>query len=649
MSARSPHHVASNSPVALLTIALLVVAAVFAAGLRGGFLFDDFPNLVDNPALRALTWSTLGAQWQEVLFSSRASELARPFAMASFMLDRLMFDWQPLGWKLHSLLWHLLNTALVALLARRWLGVALPGKDHAPTAVLLALAWATLPLQVSSVLYVVQRMELMAATAVLLALLAYHRGREGLKRGDTQGWRWLFGAGAIAMLGMGAKESAALFFAYLLVAEATLYRFVTAQPRDARWLRVLAGAGALGALMLVVVLAPHYFGAEAYAVRDYGAVERLLSQPAALWQYVEWILLPRESTMVFYYDDWPVAQGLSQPLGPALALLGGLVAVALLLALRRRQPGLAAGVLFFLAGHLITSSYLPLEPVFEHRNYLPAFGLLFAAATLALQAPPAWARALPWALGIWLLLSAGQALLRAGYWGSHVRLAELHAERAPNSPRACYDRALLYTVASGFDPANPAFAAADRELARCATLPGGSLLPAQAGVILHSRGGTGQAGPWWQKLEAGVRDPMFPASASALTTLARCRLEQRCPLDDAALKRVATRTATLRSAPSEVHRAMGDLYWRVFGDLDAAEAAYRRGINIEGTSGYAARFALAALLVDQCRAPEASDSIDTLAFMGLPPADHQSLILLQEKLSACTPQDHQLKHHAQAT
>jgi NADPH:quinone reductase-like Zn-dependent oxidoreductase len=87
-------------------------------------------------------------------------------------------------------------------------------------AVLLALAWATLPLQVSSVLYVVQRMELMAATAVLLGLLAYHRGRAGLNAGDARGWAWLVGAGGIALVGVGAKESAALFFAYVLVAEA---------------------------------------------------------------------------------------------------------------------------------------------------------------------------------------------------------------------------------------------------------------------------------------------------------------------------------------------------------------------------------------------------------------------------------------------
>ncbi len=600
-----PHYLS----IASAAMALVVVAAVFAPGLGGGFLFDDFPNLVDNPSLRALTWATLGAQGQEVLFSSRASELARPLAMASFMLDRLLFDWHPLGWKLHSLLWHLLNTVLVALLARRWLALALPGRDHGTAAMLLALAWATLPLQVSSVLYVVQRMELMAATAVVLALLAYHRGREGLSTGDGRGWAWLVGSGAIALVGVGAKESAALFFAYVLVAETTLYRFVTTNPRDARALRLLAVTGALGALAVAVALAPPYFREGAYAVRDFGAAERLLGQPAALWQYVAWILLPRESTMVFYYDDWPLPKGLADPVSTAAALGAWALAVVVALALRRRQPGLSAGVLFFLAGHLITSSYLPLEPVFEHRNYLPAFGLLFAATVLVCQAPPTAARALPWALGAWLLLSAGQALLRAGHWGSTVRLTELHAERAPGSPRACYDRALLYTVASGFDPAHPAFAAADRELARCAGLPRGSLLPAQAGVILHSRGGTGEATRWWQMLEAGVRDPLFPASATALTTLARCRLEQTCPLDDADLQRVAARTANLTSAPSEVHRAMGDLYWRVFGDLDAAEAAYRRAFDVAAMDDAAPSMALAGLLTSRC-SPEATRWMD---------------------------------------
>jgi hypothetical protein len=623
-----------NRPASVAAFFFGLAAALFWPGLYGGFLFDDFPNLVDNPSLRALEGSTLAEQWRQVLFSSQASDLARPWAMASFVVDRLVFGWAPFGWKLHSLLWHLLNAVLVALLARRWLSLALPGRDLTSAAVLIAFAWATLPLQVSTVLYVVQRMELLAATSVLLALLAYHRGREALSDGHAHAWSWLVGAGAIALVGVGAKESAALFFAYVLVAETTLYRFTAANPRDARTLRALAGLGAFGAAVLAVAAAPAYFLDAAYAVRDYGATERLLTQPAALWQYVEWILLPRESTMVFYYDNWPLPRSLTSSPVTALALATWALLIAAVVATRRRQPGLAAGVLFFIAGHLITSSYLPLEPVFEHRNYLPAFGLLFAAATLILQAPPALARALPWALGAWLLLSTGQTLLRASHWGSPLRLADVHAVRAPDSPRACYDRALLFTVASGFDPANPAFAAADQELERCAALPRGSLLPAQAGVILHSRGNTGQAEAWWQRLEGGIRDPLFPASATALITLARCRMEQACPLDDDALRRVALRTATLQSAPSELHRAIGDLQWRVFGDLASAEAAYRRSVGVSADADPAPTLALAALLTSQC-SMEASQWIDATAKRDSAAKLSNDLTVLRASLASC--------------
>ena len=38
------------------------------------------------------------------------------------------------------------------------------------------------------------------------------------------------------------------------------------------------------------------------------------------------------------------------------------------------------GVLFFLVAHSMESSFLPLEMVYEHRNYLPSVGLSFAAA-----------------------------------------------------------------------------------------------------------------------------------------------------------------------------------------------------------------------------------------------------------------------------
>ena len=46
--------------------------------------------------------------------------------------------------------------------------------------------------------------------------------------------------------------------------------------------------------------------------------------------------------------------------------------------LRRRLPVVACGILWFFVGHLLESTVIPLELMFEHRNYLPSFAVLLA-------------------------------------------------------------------------------------------------------------------------------------------------------------------------------------------------------------------------------------------------------------------------------
>jgi len=57
------------------------------------------------------------------------------------------------------------------------------------------------------------------------------------------------------------------------------------------------------------------------------------------------------------------------------AVLGWRAASAVI---RRQKEGpiVAFGVLFFLGGHLLESTILPLEIAHEHRNYLPMYGIL---------------------------------------------------------------------------------------------------------------------------------------------------------------------------------------------------------------------------------------------------------------------------------
>src|SRR5690606_28740337 len=66
------------------------------------------------------------------------------------------------------------------------------------------------------------------------------------------------------------------------------------------------------------------------------------------------------------------------PPSTAVSILALAIASALAVVVRKRAPGIFVGWFFFLAAHLVESSFLPLELYFEHRNYLPALGLSIA-------------------------------------------------------------------------------------------------------------------------------------------------------------------------------------------------------------------------------------------------------------------------------
>jgi hypothetical protein len=68
-----------------------------------------------------------------------------------------------------------------------------------------------------------------------------------------------------------------------------------------------------------------------------------------------------------------------------------------------RQRGPALGIGFFMIGHTMESTVFPLELYFEHRNYLPGFGLFFALVATGLQLYRRFRWLGGWLLVLWLL------------------------------------------------------------------------------------------------------------------------------------------------------------------------------------------------------------------------------------------------------
>ena len=439
---------------ALLLLIVVATALVYRPGLSGPFLFDDHVHIVKNAniAIEDLSPASLRQAWHASLAQGFAS---RPLAMLSFGINHATTGTSPVGFKTTNLALHLLcgiAVYLVAVRLARLYGLAANQTElacHAHSIALLTAAiWLLHPLNLTPVLYVVQRMTILSTLGITLGLLLYLTGRQRMylaRRGGKLLVLLSFVPAGIAFL---AKENAVLYPLLIAAIEWTLLRQLSTGDGGRRFMQVVM----IGLVVLPVAIGCVYYLAHlesflrGYEIRPFSLAERLLTEARVLWFYVQLLLLPDITQLGFFHDDIPISKGLFQPPGtlPALAALIALGLAAVVLA--KRYPVPAFGILFFLAGHSLESTVLPLELVFEHRNYLPSIGPIFALATgagwlLARQRM----KSTVWLSSIAIVVSlAAVTHLRARDWSSLIDVTLSEVDHHPNSPRAQFAAAKLY-------------------------------------------------------------------------------------------------------------------------------------------------------------------------------------------------------------
>lgn len=567
---------------------LFFTALAFWPGLYGDFLFDDYPNIVSNPRIHL-------AQLDAESLKSAAGAyefgpFGRPVATLSFAMNHYLGGLTPWGFKFTNLLVHLLNTLLVFSLVRRLLVQAgqAPGTRWAFA---IALVWAIHPLQVSTVLYVVQRMEMLSLTFVLLALLTYFRGRVAQLRGEN-GWPSLLACVPLALLALLSKETGFLLPLFTLALELTVLGFDAADKRVTKALRWLYGVGAiLGAALFVFVVLPPYLDPELFRFRGFTLVERLLSQTRALCLYLVQILIPSPVLMTFYYDTFPVSRSLLDPVSTAIStlVLAGLAGLAV--GLRKRLPLFALGVFWFLASHALTSNVFPLELVFEHRNYFGLLGVVLAAVAVInkLRAsgddtPPL----LP--AGALLIGLLALTLIRSATWGNPFNLAMDLAAKSPESARASVDLGEQFMRLAGGNAQSPFYQMAKDEFERGAALPHASPLAEQALILLASSAGEPAKDAWWLSMIEKLQNrPLGPQEIMAVTGL----LEQRAKLtqfDDRRFREAMSSLGQRTELPAHVHAGYGDYLLHRLQDREAARAAFVAAVGAsKGDPDFAGR------------------------------------------------------------
>lgn len=418
-----------------MALALLILAA-YHNSFSGAFVFDDVPAVLENPSLRELSWRVLSPPPDE-----GQTVGGRPVVNLTLALNHALGGVRPFGYHVGNVLVHVLAAWALFGLARRTL--LLPrmagrcGDDPTPLAFAIAAIWAVHPLLIEAVTYVVQRAESLMALCYLATLYAFVRSATASDAGDAiasgavatpREWRWRALAVAACAVGMATKEVMVTAPVVVLLFDRV---FMAESWRDV-WRRRRGMHVALTSTWIILAwLVPTTAGRGGTAGLGLGdsSWEYLLTQTRAIAHYLRLAFWPHP--LVFDYgmhlrtsfaDALPYAAGLTALLALAVA------------ALRRRGAAGFLGITFFLV-LAPSSSVVPVavQPMAEHRMYLPA------AVLVALVVPAAYLacrRAFWWGAIPVVVALAGLTMARNDAYRTELTLWNDTVAKRPGNARA---------------------------------------------------------------------------------------------------------------------------------------------------------------------------------------------------------------------
>lgn len=445
----------------LLALLACTVACVtylaYKPGLHGPFVFDDLSNilLVKTTYLRELSFSAL----YNTAMAVDSGPLHRPIAILSFALNYFFTRIDVYYFKLTNLTIHLITGFLLYRLTYRLLNrhtQTNTNEEYSSLKLnLLALGvagvWILHPLNLTSVLYVVQRMTSLASMFTVLGVLGYVVGREQILRGQRRGFATALASvtvfGALAAL---SKEIGILLPVYVLLIEIFFYRMSAPENlrRSFNWVfySIIVAPLVLG-VGIALAKSGTLLALDAYQTRNFTLGERLLTESRVMWFYLKLIVMPTIGELGTYHDDIAISTNLFNPITTLFSTIGlaGLLGISLIS--YRRAPMLGFGLAWFLLGHSLESTVVPLEIAHEHRNYLPQVGILLGAIYYTSHSSKVHLstqniRYL--AILCYIVLMGVITHARAAEWKDEWTLFNAEARNHPNSVRSHTALAVLY-------------------------------------------------------------------------------------------------------------------------------------------------------------------------------------------------------------
>jgi len=532
----------------LIPLIFLLTVFIYYPGLTGGYVLDDNANILQPAgiAMKKLSWQDLQ--------NAALSMEKRPIARASFGLNYLVTGFNPFYFKLTNIVIHGINALLVFFISLFLLRqhmktgkTCISARRISLIALAISLGWSLHPINLTNVLYVVQRMNSLSSLFVLAGMLSYIRGRMAIDTAPMKGWSLILLSPILFLpLAWFSKENGGLLPLFLFITELTIFRFHTESRihrKGLYWFYFLFLF--IPSLFVLFYLIEHpgiILGG--YDNRPFSLVERLMTESRILWLYIRMILLPAPSLFGLFLDDIPISTSLIEPNTtlPAIIGLSGLFIIGLFSI--KRAPILAFGLLFFFAGHLMESTVIPLELAFEHRNYLPSFGLLFPLFYYLGQGilPDKVIFLRVIVISVLIFLFALQTHLRAWTWSNNVLLYLTNVDHHPNSARANYEAGRIYgeMLERGQGDPESNYQNAIKYLERATSLRKNTTSGLFGIILVSIDSGHQIQAAWIEELEHRLAtQPLEQVNIVWLNKLTECVSKNECDKDDIQIPRLA--------------------------------------------------------------------------------------------------------------
>ncbi|KKK87238.1 hypothetical protein LCGC14_2755230, partial [marine sediment metagenome] len=219
----------------------------------------------------------------------------------------------------------------------------------------------------------------MATLFYILSMFFYVKCR--LSSSSLHRILFLLGSGLAFLFALGSKENTATLPVALLLVEVICFQDLTSQ----RTKRVFLWGSIAGGMLLIVLFVwlfipdNSFSFIKGYNHRPFSLTERLLTEPRIVFFYLSLIFYPMPNRLSIEHDI-TLSTSLFQPLTTLPAILLTLVIIGIGFSQIRKRPLIALAILFFYLNHIIESTVIPLELIFEHRNYLPSLFLFLPVA-----------------------------------------------------------------------------------------------------------------------------------------------------------------------------------------------------------------------------------------------------------------------------